>query len=220
MDFKKVNDEDLKKLEEYKLGPLETQLAHILIEGVPDSYQPSENVLSMAVACGRYTREASMIRAFHKSRFHISSNKVVVIGCDLDEPISKKPPAEDDYDLMLRGYVGDASRDNPWNEGLRNSGNGHVNYDFAHINYPDLFDIDSWLPVTRKALEHLSKGGVLSIINVDFLDETELERLSKLQKELKQTEQYKVDEIQGFRYETSRLVCFNYGLLCVQKTAD
>ncbi len=219
MKFKVFGTDNLAKFQRPKLSKLETVLTYILSEGMPKEYNPGENVMTMAVACGRYLNEGTVIRLLHNVNYRIPFENVTIIGCDIDElqltggSLSSR---DDDYDLVLRGFQGDASTDNPWDLGLSHTHNKKQGYDFAHINFPDFYDIGAWLKIAKKSLEFILKGGMLTIISQD---EEDITKLMQLHDRLTITNQKGLLPLQGFRYEGNG---FNqkYGLLTIQNIAN
>jgi len=230
MDFRTFDDQSITEGLHLGLGFLESSLLYILNEGVPKTYFPSGKVLAMAVGCGHYSREASIIRAFHLLRFRIQPEDITAIGCDIDDlrPVKRivgidgkgdfvtqtyqRRSSDDDYDLILRGICGDASTDTPWLQGQNHHGEEDQKYDYTHIIYPYLSNLNSWCETIEKAFTHISDKGILSIISEGSED---ISRLSRLQQMLIHTKKYQVGALQGFCYEsTTPRSSYDYGLLC------
>ena len=199
-----------------------------MTEGVPDTYQPRDDVLSMSVACGRWLNEGSVIRSFHKLRYGINSERIVTFGCDqqvvgqvmLLGYNSNGPFGEvemgncdSDYDAVFRGVMGDALTDFPWNKGLLHAGDSFLAYDFAHINYPDLLDMTSWILIAKRALFNLTEDGMLSVVSLD----EDISKLKRLEEALGNEGEYKIFPVKDFRYVSDGGRGYSYGLLCAQR---
>jgi len=200
--------QDIQRLQRQKVDALEAHVAHILIEGVPKTYHPTENVLAMAAACGRSLHEGSIIRAFHDDRYNLESDRVMVVGCDNRE----RKPSHQDYDFHLSHVDGDARFGTPWEKGLIFADNGKQKYDFVLINFPALMcEKTSWIHIIDRALQFLSEDGCVAITGMD----SDNPHLSKLQDILSESDGITLTPVKHFRYVGQ--LSASYGLLCIQK---
>ena len=200
--------DDIQKLQKHGITGLDACVAQILIGGVPQAYHPAERVLAIAAACGRSSYEGSIIRAFHSDRYHLESDKVIVVGCDNRE----QKPSHQDYDFHLSSTEGDVRFADPWEKGLIFASNGKQRYDFVLINFPPIMiETNPWLDIIERSLQFLSDDGVVAITGMD----ADIPHLSRLQEILSGFDGVGLTPVQHFRYN-GRLVV-DYGLLCAQK---
>lgn len=158
---------------------LEGAIIYMLLNEIPDSYEPRDKPLAMAVGSGNFVKEGNIIRVFHEEKYGITP---YVASCN---PMQLILGADESYDLSIHGSeAGDATKNIPWLAGIHLSKIGHLvgdenktegrDYDFIHVNFPDIYE-DVWKNVFKQAHPNLAEKGVITTV-VHNEDLSDLER--------------------------------------------
>jgi len=207
-----ITRQDTEQLSELVTRGVEASILHILDNSVPNNYKPREKVLAMAAGCGDFMLEGSVISGFHKLRFGIDRDKVIVVGCDKTGGCTGSNSSSD-YDFEARTYYGDASTKIPWVLGLMFCGDERKTYDFVHINYPDLIAVNKWLGIFGRAEEFLSEEGVITTVSEGSGDG---ERLREFCGRLNENEAITVHPIQEYKF-IGHTIKFLYTFAAIQR---